>query len=186
LSFITENLLLSKLPPIQAADVVHSLQIRWNMKVTLVCVSMLVSISSISQQDSLFIYWNDLAEQFLYRADVAKKFAAAAEASKFVDYAYINGINETNKRLNQKLTNQHFIDSLLIKEVTSENEQLIRFLGRVIVQLENDKTFSSTEEFKNFRTLLMSAENRIRAKQKMYNEFCQRSTRKDLFYKKKD
>ena len=156
------------------------------MKVTLLFLSMLVSFASIGQQDSLFIYWNDLTGQFLDRADVAKKFAVAAESSKFVDYTYINGINETHKRLNQKLTGQHFIDSSLIKDVESENEQLIRFLGRVIVQLENDKTFRSTKEFKNFQTLLMSAENQILVKQKIYNEFCERNLRKDLFYKKKD
>jgi len=155
------------------------------MKVIILFLSMLISFPCISQQDSLFTYWNDLAEEFLNRANVAKKFASSAEVSKFVDYAYINGINETHKRLNQKLTNRHFIDSLLIKRVESENEQLIRFLGRVIVQLENDKAFRSGEDFKNFRTLLMSAENRVVVKQKLYNDFCERTSRKELLYKKR-
>lgn len=155
------------------------------MKVISLFVTMLCSFSSISQKDSIFIYWNDLTEQFIYRADVAKKFAAAAEASKFVDYTYINGINESYKILNQKLANQHFIDSLLVKDVESENEQLIRFLGRVIVQLENDRVFRSKEEFRNYQTLLMGTENRIFVKQKLYNEFCERILRKDLFYNRK-
>jgi len=155
------------------------------MKLSLLYISMLVSLMSISQQDSVSFYWNDLAKQFLYRADVAKKFAASAETSKLVDYTYINGINETHKRLNQKLTNHYFIDSSFIKDAESENEQLVRFLGRVIVQLENDKTFTSGEDFKKFRVLLTSAENQIFIKQKIYNEFCERTSRKDLFYKKK-
>jgi hypothetical protein len=155
------------------------------MKVALLFATMLFSISSFCQQDSLFIYWNDLAEQFIQRAAVAKKFAGAAEASKFVDYIYINGITETCKKLNQRLTQRNFIDSLFINEVVSENEQLIRFLGRVIVQLENDKTFTSGEDFKKFRALLMSAENQIFIKQKIYNEFCERTSREDLFYKKR-
>jgi len=67
------------------------------MKLSLLYILILVSKVSIGQQDSLSFYWNDLAEQFLYRADVAKKFAASAETSKLVDYTYINGINETHK-----------------------------------------------------------------------------------------
>ena len=152
----------------------------------LLFVSLCVSFASISQQDSLSFYWNDLSEQFLYRADVAKKFAASVETSKLVDYTYINGINESPKRLNQKLANQHFIDSSFINDAASENEQLVRFLGRVIVQLENDKPFRNGADFKNFQTLLIAAENRISVKQKLYNEFCERTSRKDLRYKKKD
>jgi len=81
--------------------------------------------------------------------------------------------------------NHYFIDSSFVNDAESENEQLVRFLGRVIVQLENDKTFTSGEDFKKFRVLLTSAENQIFIKQKIYNEFCERTSRKDLFYKKK-
>jgi hypothetical protein len=154
------------------------------MKIRFVTALVFSCSMSFGQQDSSALYWNDLSKQLAYRADLAKDFGNLAKGSGVGDSLFIDGINEVHGELSRLLSRSETIDSSFLADVINVNSRLIGFLGRLIVQLSSENDRRDNEAYRKFQVEFMNAENQIFAKQDRYNDFCQRTGRRDLFYKR--
>lgn len=152
------------------------------MKIALLIIFLSVTFVVNGQDSLLNKAWAKLTTQFKNRIQVADKFGTFALASKFVDTPSVNYLREMSHSLTKRLNEDAVLTRSSIDSIKTKNLLLIGALSRIIVSLDDDRDFRTSDDYKSYQTSLISAENRIAVARKEFNEVCKMKNRNDLIY----
>jgi len=152
------------------------------MKFAFLIIFLSATVVLYGQDSTLNKYWINLTTQFKHRIQVADKFGTFVLASQAVDTTTVNHLRDMSLSLTRRLNEAIVPTKSSIDSIKVENLMFIGALSKILALLEDDRDVRLGNEFKNYQTSLMGAENRIAVAKSEFNEACKKAKRDDLIY----